>query len=379
MEPRITDQEVARSIIEEALICLRNGGRLSDVSDLEAVSPELLRRSDRCRLENILCHHYFHIGDYLRALPRARAWAAASPGNPAPLSSELFLLMRLRRWGELEKLSKIAVQRFPNDSSFYSCLCRALYENGSLADARAAGTRCLELKQASANRQPNTLNAPACDVFNAKNRSKNIISYSLYGISDRYLNGALRAARDAQLLYPSWTCRFYVDDSVPVRVVRALVDAGAEVKNVAGLPSGKYGLFWRFLVCDDPAVERYLLRDVDSRLTIRERLAVDAWISSGMQFHVTRDWITHTELILAGMWGGLGGALSGMEDLFRSYVGRRYWSRTIDQQFLREWIWPTVRQSVLVHDSQFDLSPCCPFPLLAELPSGHVGMGWGGA
>lgn len=375
-ESPVLDVEVARRAIGKALSRLKVDGRLSDVSDLLAISSEVLGKRERSQLENILCHHYFHAVDYLRALPHARAWGKASPGSPTPLSSELFLLMRLRRWRELEGLSREAVQRFPGESSFYSCLCRALFENGCLAEARAAGTRCLQLKQDSATRPADLLKVDVPRTFDSNDRSKNVISYSLYGSAKRYVAGALRAVRDSALLYPSWSCRFYVDDSVPVEVVRELVGAGAVVKSVVGLPRAKYGLFWRFLVCDDCEVDRYLVRDVDSRLTIRERLAVDEWMASGRHFHVMRDWITHTELILAGMWGGVGGALCGMEDLFRAYVDQRYWSRTIDQQFLREWIWPTVRQSVLVHDSQFDLSPCCPFPALSQLPCGHVGMGW---
>ena len=60
-------------------------------------------------------------------------------------------------------------------------------------------------------------------------------------------------------------------------------------------------MFWRFLVAgqfkcqarleeltlidlcsvDDPEVQRYIVRDTDSRLNARERFAVEEWITSG--------------------------------------------------------------------------------------------------
>jgi hypothetical protein len=357
-------------------VALRQNGRLSDVSELVGLSTASMRLLDRGRFQNILTHHYFHAGDYVRALDHAKEWGVVCPYSPSPLSSELFCLMRLRRWDELILASEKAVLRFPAEPSFYSCLSRSLFEKGRLSEARQAGTKCLELKSGSVKAQAIDLSLPASLEAVSSDRSRNIISYSLYGDNKRYVEGALRNVADAALLYPSWTCRFYVDRSVPELAIAELSSLGADVRFVEDLPASKYGLFWRFLVCEDPSVGRYLIRDSDSPLTIRERLAVDEWINSAKHFHVMRDWITHTELILAGMWGGVGGALCGIEQGFRRYVHERFWSRTIDQQFLRECVWPAIRQSVLVHDSQFDFQPCKPFPLLSELPSGHVGMGF---
>lgn len=69
------------------------------------------------------------------------------------------------------------------------------------------------------------------------------------------------------------------------------------------LPANRYGLFWRFLVEDDRDVDIYVCRDADSVPTIRERVAVQDWLNSGQPFHVMRDFLTHSELVLAGLWG----------------------------------------------------------------------------
>jgi hypothetical protein len=155
---------------------------------------------------------------------------------------------------------------------------------------------------------------------------------------------------------------------------RRLTDEGAQLAKVQGLPSAKYGLFWRFLMADDANVDRYLIRDCDSVVNVRERVAVEEWLDSGRNFHVMRDFYTHTELMLAGMWGGVSGALQSMGKMFCQYIEENIYHRTIDQEFLRNKVWPTVRSSVLVHDSQFSFGEYRDFPKQGRLPPGeHVG------
>ena len=79
--------------------------------------------------------------------------------------------------------------------------------------------------------------------------------------------------------------RVYLDSTVPQPVVAQLERLGVQMvrmddKSMAG---GIGGMFWRFLVAADPGVDRYIIRDSDSRLNTRERLAVEEWISSGMR------------------------------------------------------------------------------------------------
>jgi hypothetical protein len=150
-----------------------------------------------------------------------------------------------------------------------------------------------------------------------------------------------------------------------------LATEGGQLRNVTGLPRLKYGTFWRFLVAEDPDIDRYLVRDCDSVVNVRERLAVDEWIESGKHFHVMRDNYTHCELVLAGLWGGVAGALPGIGRSFCAYVEKDFVRRTFDQDFLRDIVWPTIRQSVLTHDSQFAFGNRRDFPRLGWLPDGH--------
>jgi len=61
-------------------------------------------------------------------------------------------------------------------------------------------------------------------------------------------------------------------------------------------------MFWRFLPASDPDMDILIVRDTDSRLGLRERLAVNEWLESGKNFHIMRDHPQHGTLILGGMW-----------------------------------------------------------------------------
>ncbi|ULJ61011.1 hypothetical protein [Wielerella bovis] len=213
----------------------------------------------------------------------------------------------------------------------------------------------------------------------SENKAENIISYSLYGDKPRYCEVAVMNATLAKSIYPEWTCRFYVDDSVPPQIIKRLTQRGAQIINMQN--SNLPGLFWRFMVADDANVKRFIVRDADSLISYKERAAVNEWIASGKHFHVIRDTYVHCELILAGMWGGCGGALGSMHAWINSFPETfTSDSRNIDQQFLRRHLWQTVAQSVFIHDFNHATPDSHPFPLnypisdIELIPNFHIGM-----
>ena len=50
---------------------------------------------------------------------------------------------------------------------------------------------------------------------------------------------------------------------MPEAFRKALEQNGAELVMMDHLPAAKFGLFWRFLVEDDPAVDHVVVRDAD--------------------------------------------------------------------------------------------------------------------
>jgi hypothetical protein len=191
---------------------------------------------------------------------------------------------------------------------------------------------------------------------------KKIVSFSLFGTSPLYLEGAVRNAGLVPRIYPGWTTRFYVSQEVPQACLEALGDAGAEI--VRKTRAGKIdGMFWRFLPAAEPELEAMVVRDVDSRPTEREFLAVSEWLESGRTLHVMRDHPCHRVVILGGMWGCRGGAVPDMADQISRW---NLWAKKgQDQDFLRDVVYPRFRHSLMVHSDLYAYAgeDCRPFPI----------------
>jgi hypothetical protein len=76
----------------------------------------------------------------------------------------------------------------------------------------------------------------------------------LWGDNPRYLRGAVRNLQEASVVYPGWVCRFYVDDSVPVKFTNLAIESGAQVVWQPANQSVCQKLSWRFPVANDPVV-----------------------------------------------------------------------------------------------------------------------------
>lgn len=100
---------------------------------------------------------------------------------------------------------------------------------------------------------------------------KRVISFGLYGSKPKYTIGAIRNIELAKIYFPGWVCRFYVTSDVPQDILTQMKTLGAEIRDI---PSGMgyiSGMFWRFMVASDNTVDRYIIRDSDSRLNARDR------------------------------------------------------------------------------------------------------------
>lgn len=228
-------------------------------------------------------------------------------------------------------------------------LSLTLYALDRSEEANEAATRILELKDRLSVAQAPDLPPLPASPRGADRRARDVIAFSLWGDQERHTRGAVENARLTPLLYPGWACRFYHDETVPAPVLQELAAAGAELVAMEKGSRAIQGLYWRFAVSDDPTVSRFLCRDCDTRLSAREKAAVDEWIASGKPFHVMRDHILHTELMLSGLWGGMAGLLPEMSGLVERFV-RSESDRSHPHRFLRRFVWPLIRGRVLVHD-----------------------------
>ncbi len=259
---------------------------------------------------------------------------------------------------------------------YHDLLCSLLRQLGRIPEAVDQGDHALRLKDEASPKRVAT--EAIVRPFDSSQRSRNVIAFSVWGADVRYLNGAVTNAIVARYLYPGWTPRFYTDESTPQDFRDLLTRNGAQVSMVEGLPAERFGLFWRFLVEDDPEVDVYLVRDADSVMNIKERWAVADWLRSGKAFHVMRDHPQHSELMLAGMWGAHRGNIGDMRKRVEKSVhaARNVGNNlTLDQHFLRNVIWPVARNSVKIHDDYFGFMKPTRFSKDYPLPRPmHVGQ-----
>ena len=207
-----------------------------------------------------------------------------------------------------------------------------------------------------------------------------MVSFGLYGTDRKYVEGAVRNAELAETYFPGWVCRFYVSPSggVPLEDLDRLRELGAEVVEPPGdlLEGEAAGMFWRFLVADDESVGRFIVRDSDSRLNARDRLAVEEWIVSGKSVHTIRDHVNHKRTMNGGLWGGTRGCIpGGIGTIIRDGKFKKMDGYMQDIYLLTDLVWPLVESSHTGHDayscSQFASRP---FPTRRDDNYQHVGQ-----
>ena len=120
---------------------------------------------------------------------------------------------------------------------------------------------------------------------------------------------------------------------------------------------------WRFEPINEPDVEIMISRDLDSRILLREKLAVEQWISSDKVFHIMRDHPHHGWVILAGMFGIKKNDFINMKELSDNFIQNDI--RTYDQEFLRDYIYPLIKNNSMIHATfqKFEQNNCLEFPI----------------
>lgn len=178
----------------------------------------------------------------------------------------------------------------------------------------------------------------------------NYVAFSLYGDSEKYLNGMWRNLHLISQFYPGWSARIYMPPEM----------CGGEwhkqlATYVKFRPAGIPDMMSRFLIHDSPDCDRFLVRDADSRIGTREAAAVADWITSGRLLHIMRDHKSHGVEIPGGMWGGQGGKLvPNMLTAIRKWMQTKaggYEGHDHDQRFLADVVYVGGKDSMMQHDT----------------------------
>ena len=189
------------------------------------------------------------------------------------------------------------------------------------------------------------------------------LSFSLWGDKPIYNVGAIRNAELWKEIYPEWKMVVFYDNSVPEKTIQKLKSMDVICEDMTG--KNIYGMFWRFFAVDLPDSKYSIFRDTDSRISIREKLAVDEWLSSGKTLHVMRDHPYHmipcgndTLGILGGMWG-IKSKKIPLTKMINSYPNKGKIFYGEDQTFLKT-IYSLFEKDRFTHDDFFEKKP---FPI----------------
>lgn len=206
-----------------------------------------------------------------------------------------------------------------------------------------------------------------------------VISFSLWGDSKLYCQGAIENVEQAKIHYPDWKCRFYVDVMCPA--IEDLKKLDCEVHeiessymrgdpryiNYATIDRTKHaskwhmdlanqGMLWRFLALDDPEIETVIFRDCDSRVGARDAHAVQEWLETDVLMHRMHECKEHWNAqVMGGMWGAHTAAFNGnigssISEYLRVYrkIRSEPWI-FVDLWWIMDCIWPNLGRSCMGH------------------------------
>jgi len=201
------------------------------------------------------------------------------------------------------------------------------------------------------------------------NSERKAVVFGLYGTIPKYIKGTIRNVKLVKALYKSWDPVVFVDSgTVSPALIEELKSLGAVV---FASPDYKRAAA-RFFIIDDLNYDRFVSRDVDSRINWREVAAVADWMESGYILHNMKDWPTHKNPLMGGMWGGkipairekLGGKT--VQELYLEYTKDKKEKYGIDEDFLKDVILEKVGGDNLLSHESFkcdDLPHSTGFPI----------------
>jgi hypothetical protein len=194
---------------------------------------------------------------------------------------------------------------------------------------------------------------------------KKVITFSLWGTSLKYCIGAIKNIDIAKKYYPDFECWIYIHiETVPNNIVNEIKKRdNVKIIFKSGDLNTCKPMMWRFEAIDDNEVEIMMSRDTDTRIYIREKEAVDEWLSSDKLFHIMRDHPAHGSLILGGMFGTRKiSEIKSWTKIIDTFVQNGI--RQYDQDFLVNYIYPKIKNDSIIHASfcKFEGNLCKNFP-----------------
>lgn len=173
-----------------------------------------------------------------------------------------------------------------------------------------------------------------------------IISMSVWGNDPRYIVGAKKQIELGKKYYPDWKVRIYTDN------VDNFQDH-EEVETVV-INDGSFAMFHRFIPMFEDSKNIVMVRDSDSRITIREARAINEWLNSDKKFHVFRDHDAHFEFPIIGCAFAYKGIFTkDLYEIMKNYMFTQKYYLS-DQFYLRDHIYPVIKDDIMIHSMNDD-------------------------
>ena len=160
-----------------------------------------------------------------------------------------------------------------------------------------------------------------------------VFSFCLYGTNRMYYDGLLQNIATIREYFPDFS----------VYVYRGVCDPSWTLENVTVIETGLEGhanTLHRLLPLTFADVG--FTRDADSRITERDRWCIEEFLNSEKSYHIIRDHYFHKSRIMAGMFGW-------KKPLSVQIPTTAHASYGIDEDFLRDVVYPRIAQDALIH------------------------------
>lgn len=191
---------------------------------------------------------------------------------------------------------------------------------------------------------------------------KKVVSFCLYGSAATYIIGMRENMKLANEIFTDWNVYIYYNSTVPTKYIEEFQKSGAYCylcENIGENKCNWEGMFWRWYPLEDSSVDYWISRDADSRLTKRELIIVNEWISSGKTLHCIRDHRCHYNKIMGGLFGINNNNFRKLYKIdkihniisnnYKTYKERPY---NVDQIFLNSTFWNLInKDDVMGHIS----------------------------
>ena len=268
-------------------------------------------------------------------------------GNPDVckyINPECFIDLRSENW--LEKLNELNCNQEKYMNAINSSKIAKSYNNDNYKEILYN-----ELREKLEIKRKNNL------LYNQVKQEeikeiKKIISFSLWGKEEFYNYGAYENAVIAKELFPDWICRFYYSNIDPdiLYLLKNMNNVELICKDDDKYQDNLSNTLWRFYPAFYEKDIILIVRDTDSRLNMKEKIAIDNWLNSDKDFHILRDHPWHVTRILAGLWGVKNNLLleESFQDTFNTFYKKN--EKGVDQEFLMQ-IYDKIKEQSLIYDT----------------------------